>query len=311
MHLKSQSCTTPRSGTSAPGLALDSDSLLADEAPLLNFTWEKKRTFDQSFQTLLSESNQELTTVLQEIRALSEELATVLREVQVSSDAEVGSPAQSQPGSELLMRTVQCAVKQQKLQAELSSLALTDQLTGLYNRRGFLCLTERQLKLAGRSGRNLLLFFIDVDGLKRINDTFGHTEGDFALFRTAAVLGLTFRDSDVLARLGGDEFCALAIEASDHSEATIMARLRETLETLSAQEPRYRLSLSVGVVRFTPSTASSIEELMLHADRAMYQTKRNRWSPDPFFARPTFGTEQASSLDHLDREPGLGKRDFA
>jgi diguanylate cyclase (GGDEF)-like protein len=120
----------------------------------------------------------------------------------------------------------------------------------------------------------MLLFFFDVDGLKRINDSFGHTEGDFALFRTAAVLGMTFRSSDVLARLGGDEFAALAIEASDHCETTIMARFRETLEALSAQEPRYRLSLSVGVVRFSSSSASSIEEWMLQADQAMYRIKR-------------------------------------
>ena len=100
------------------------------------------------------------------------------------------------------------------LQSELSSLALTDELTGLYNRRGFICLSEVQLKLARRSGCDMVLFFIDVDGLKQINDSFGHSEGDNALIRTAEVLRMTFRESDVLARIGGDEFGALAIEAS-------------------------------------------------------------------------------------------------
>jgi predicted signal transduction protein with EAL and GGDEF domain len=131
--------------------------------------------------------------------------------------------------------------------------------------------------------------------------------------RTAKVLVNTFRDLDILARLGGGEFAALAIEASDHSEATIMARLRESLETVSAQEPRYPLSLSVGVVRFTPRTTRSITELMLQVDRAMYQAKRDQWrssSPDAFLAHPVSGTKQAAlSLDRLEEEPGLGKRD--
>jgi diguanylate cyclase (GGDEF)-like protein len=268
MPRQSQSSTIMPSEPSALGLALDSESLFADEVSLLNLAREEKRSFDEAFQTLQSEANLEL--------------ATLLREVHISSDAPLGSAPQS---SELLMRAVQCAVKHYTLQAELSSLALTDELTGLYNRRGFLCLTERQLKLVRRAGHDILLFFIDVDGLKRINDSFGHFEGDCALIRTAEVLLKTFRESDVLARLGGDEFAALAIEASGRSEAAIMARFRETLETQSAQEPRYPLSLSVGVVRFTPSTTSSIEELMLQADRAMYVAKRDQRrssSPDAF-----------------------------
>jgi two-component system, cell cycle response regulator len=162
------------------------------------------------------------------------------------------------------------------LQAELSSLAVTDELTGLYNRRGFLCLTERRLKRVRRSGHDLLLFFIDVDDLIRVNGSFSHSEGDFVLIRTAEVLVMTFRKSDVLARLDGDEFAVLAIESSGHSEATIMARLRESLETVNAQEPRYPLPLGVSVVRLTPRTTRSITELMLQVDRAMYQVKRNQ-----------------------------------
>jgi two-component system cell cycle response regulator len=135
--------------------------------------------------------------------------------------------------------------------------------------------------LGRRSGREMLLFFIDVDSLKQINDSFGHSEGDLALTRTAEVLEKTFRDSDVLARLGGDEFAALAIEASGHSEATITARLRQNLETVSANDSRYLLSLSLGVVRFNPRTTTSIAQLMLEADRAMYQAKRDhRTSPE-------------------------------
>jgi diguanylate cyclase (GGDEF)-like protein len=151
----------------------------------------------------------------------------------------------------------------------------------LYNRRGFLSLAERQLRLASRTYREFLLFFIDVDDLKRINDTFDHSAGDLALIRTAEVLVNTFRDSDILGRLGGDEFAALAIETSGHNEAAIMARLRESLESVSANESRYLLSLSVGAVRFSPGTTSSIVELMYQADRAMYEAKRSGRSGRP------------------------------
>ena len=206
-----------------------------------------------------------------------------------------------------------CAVKQNVPRAKLSSLALTDELTGLYNRLGFLYLTERQLKRVRRSARDILLFFIDVDGLKSINDSFGHSEGDSALIHTAEILINTFRDSDILARLGRDEFAALVMEASGHNEATITARLRESLETVNAQEPRYALSLNVGVARVIPRTASSIAELMLQADRAIYQaktTERKSSSPDAFFARPTSETKQASSWESTQRRAGVEEERF-
>jgi diguanylate cyclase (GGDEF)-like protein len=227
-----------------------------------NLFEEKKLSLDTSFQTLLSESDFELANLLQEVDALP--------------DRPSGSLPQRHPVSQLLSRAVECAVKQYLLRARLSNLAFTDELTGLYNRRGFIPLTERQMRLGRRSNREMLLFFVDVDGLKRINDSFGHSEGDLALTRTADVLRTTFRDSDVLARLGGDEFAALAIEASGHSEAFITARLRQNLETASSTDPRYPLSLSLGVVRFDPRTTSSITQLMLRADKAMYNHKAQR-----------------------------------
>jgi diguanylate cyclase (GGDEF)-like protein len=257
--------------TAAWRWALESGSLFRGEDSPLNLFRAEKGAFDQTFQAMLSEANQEL--------------ATLLREVGIKSDAAPASMPQSQPinelptnelpTNELLKRAVECAVKQYMLRAEVSNLAFTDELTGLYNRRGFLPLTERQLKLGRRSSREMLLFFIDVDGLKRINDSFGHSEGDLALTRTAGVLGKTFRESDVLARLGGDEFAALAIEASGHNEATITTRLRQNLETVSTNESRYLLSLSLGVVRFDPRKTTSTAELLLQADRTMYEAKRH------------------------------------
>jgi len=168
------------------------------------------------------------------------------------------------------------------LQAEMGSLALRDELTGVYNRRGFLALAERQLKLGRRSGRAILVFFADVDGLKQINDKFGHAEGDLALVRAAQVLEKTFRDSDVIARFGGDEFAVLALEVSGHSEATIRARLEQNLKELNARHSLYTLSISLGAARFDPASPrspESIEQLMIRADEGMYEEKRQRSKP--------------------------------
>ncbi len=215
---------------------------------------------DQVLQGLLAEANRELSTLLRDIH----------------SEAGGGpvSAQQRQPSSELLTRAVRCAVKHYMLQAELGSLALTDELTGLYNRRGFLALAERQLKLGRRSGRGILLVFIDVDGLKQLNDTFGHAEGDRTLIRAGGVLEKTFRESDVVARFGGDEFAVLAIEASQHNQEMIAARLRENLRQMNDEDSGPAISLSWGVARFDPRSKTSIGQLMAQADQAMYDHKR-------------------------------------
>jgi len=147
-------------------------------------------------------------------------------------------------------------------------------LTGLYNRRGFLALAERQLKLGRRSGRGILLVFLDVDGMKQINDTYGHAEGDRTLIRAGGVLEKTFRESDVVARFGGDEFAVLAIEASGHNQEIIAARLRENLRQMNDEDSGPAISLSWGVARFDPRSKTSIGQLMAQADQAMYDHKR-------------------------------------
>jgi diguanylate cyclase (GGDEF)-like protein len=167
------------------------------------------------------------------------------------------------------------AVKQALLDRELRYLALTDDLTCLFNRRGFFAAATQQLKLAQRNGQKLLLLFCDVDNLKKINDSYGHREGDLALIHTADALEQTFRGSDILARLGGDEFVVLATEASVQTSEVILRRLEKALKKSNAGESRYQLSLSVGVARFDPKRAVSLGELMAQADEAMYEQKRN------------------------------------
>ena len=214
--------------------------------------------------------------LLSALLAQDKELSRILNEVDEVSKASKSDAPDSQALSKTLQRTVSCAVKQSLLDRELRSLALTDDLTGFYNRRAFLALATQQLRVAIRKSQGILLFFADVDYLKEINDTWGHREGDLALVRTADALEQTFRNSDILARLGGDEFAVLALEASSQHEDVILRRLEKKLKASNAGESRYELSLSVGAARFDPKNPALLGELLTHADLSMYGKKRNR-----------------------------------
>jgi two-component system cell cycle response regulator len=204
------------------------------------------------------------------------ELSGIVHEVDELLKTMKADTPETQAVSSALERTVLCALKQSLLDRELQSLALTDDLTSLYNRRAFLALATQQVRLMRRKGEGLLLFFADVDGLKEINDTFGHREGDLALIRAADALEQTFRDSDILARLGGDEFAVLALEATCQNQEAILRRLEKSLRKSNADESRYQLSLSVGVARFDPKHFVSVGELIEQADLAMYQEKKKK-----------------------------------
>jgi diguanylate cyclase (GGDEF)-like protein len=203
-------------------------------------------------------------------------LGQVLQQVDEISHTLTPESPESQKLSNALQLTVFCAVRQTLLERELRSLALTDDLTGLYNRRGFLASATQQLKLAFRNKQEILLFFCDFDNLKEINDSYGHGEGDRALVLAANALAQTFRDSDILARLGGDEFAVLALETSSQYQEIILERLKKNLDKSRGSETRYELSLSVGVGRFEPRSPVSLGELMAQADQAMYEQKGKR-----------------------------------
>lgn len=215
---------------------------------------------------------EDLTSAL---RAADTELGQILREVdEISSLLKSDHPDTRTMKIAAAHPAVWCAIKQALLDRELRYLALTDELTCLYNRRGFFAAATQQLKLAQRNKQNLLLMFCDVDNLKKINDTYGHQEGDLALIRTADVLEQSFRGSDILSRLGGDEFVVLALESSNQTQEVIVRRLEKNLKKASAPESRYELSLCVGVARFDPKHATTLGELMVQADKAMYEKKR-------------------------------------
>ena len=180
-------------------------------------------------------------------------------------------------GPSLIVRSVRHAIERHRLFSALRSLSLIDDLTGLYNRRGFADLGEQYLKLARRSGRGVTMVYLDLDRFKTINDSLGHHVGDRALLKVADILRATFRRSDIIARLGGDEFGVLALEAADESSETLVERLRERVTDFNenSAEP-YQLSVSIGMVHHDDDPRVRLEDLVAEADAAMYREKSSK-----------------------------------
>jgi diguanylate cyclase (GGDEF)-like protein len=177
--------------------------------------------------------------------------------------------------SDAIARSLRYAVERHRMQQDLRRLATVDDLTGLFNRRGFLPLAEHHLNLSDRHGEPLVLLFIDLDGLKKVNDVHGHAEGSRMIQDTATVLMNTLRTSDVLARVGGDEFCVLLTGDDALNADRVLVRLVESVASHNARAGRvYELSLSVGAASYDPHEPCSIEELMERADALMYEEKQ-------------------------------------
>lgn len=180
----------------------------------------------------------------------------------------------SQAEGTLLTRALRYAIERHRLQRTLRELSLTDDLTGLYNRRGFLTLCDHHLKLARRT-RGLLLARADIKGLRSINERFGYQEGDRALQTAAEILRASFRVSDVVARLSADEFAVLALDAADETADVVAPRLRERLGEHNARpESRYELALRVGIARCAREESASIEDLLARAAIALGDERR-------------------------------------
>ncbi|HEX6810686.1 MAG TPA: GGDEF domain-containing protein [Planctomycetota bacterium] len=181
---------------------------------------------------------------------------------------------------DLLARATRRAVALRRREAAQRELTLRDELTGLYNRRGLVELAGQQLRIGERTGRRMALFFVDVDGLKQVNDTHGHMAGDAVLKRVAAGLRTTFRRSDVVARYGGDEFVALAVDTAAANEQAIVTRLERAIRRAPWDVP---VSVSLGVARFEPGHGHSLEQLIKLADSSMYAerfARRHRGATD-------------------------------
>lgn len=183
----------------------------------------------------------------------------------------------SEIGPAMLVRSLRHAIERHRLFSALRSLSLIDDLTGLYNRRGFSDLGEQYLKLAGRTGRGVTMVYLDLDRFKTINDSLGHHVGDRALLNVADILRATFRRSDIIARLGGDEFGVLALEAADESSEWLVERLRERVVEFNETSPEpYQLSVSIGMAHHHDEPGVRLDDMVARADSEMYREKHGK-----------------------------------
>jgi diguanylate cyclase (GGDEF)-like protein/PAS domain S-box-containing protein len=199
----------------------------------------------------------------------------------------MGTPVVVQ-GDQVAVYSIYRDISAQKAaEAELVRLSTMDDLTGLYNRRGFFMLAGQQRRLAIRRRAELLLLYIDIDDFKDINDGFGHVEGDRVLADIGDLLRRCYRDSDIIARvsdgtgimarMGGDEFVVLAVDPGTDGERILISRLRERLaEYNRSRGAPYEVSLSIGAVTIRPDPAVSLDSILAAADRQMYEGKRQR-----------------------------------
>jgi two-component system, cell cycle response regulator len=175
----------------------------------------------------------------------------------------------------LLARALRYAIERHAMLRELERLSLTDELTGLYNRRGFFMLGEQQLECARRARLPLLLMYADVDGLKRVNDTHGHAAGDRLLADAARIMTATFRSADIVARIGGDEFAILAQLAKADAHRPEL-RLLEKIDTRNDAHPTLPpIGLSIGIELLQPEATRALGDFLSAADARMYERRRD------------------------------------
>lgn len=176
-----------------------------------------------------------------------------------------------------LVHVVNDITDRKRMEKELRDTSITDELTGLYNRRGFFTLAKQQLKTAAREKKMATILYADLDDFKCINDKYGHHRGDKVLIETAKILKKSFRDSDIIARMGGDEFAILTIETPETNVKSLTARLKQNLTEYNEKGNKLcGLSLSLGSSQISPENPCSIYELISKADKLMYEQKKNK-----------------------------------
>jgi diguanylate cyclase (GGDEF)-like protein len=197
------------------------------------------------------------------------------------------------------------------LHAQLESQAVTDALTGLYNRRGFHQALDTALSRVDRSGKRMAVLYLDLDGFKRINDSLGHDAGDEILRKVAEQLKTCLRPYDIVARMGGDEFTAL-LDTLDHPEDA--ARVAEKLiELISVRHQldgvEFTLGASIGIACF-PECGQTVDGLLRSADMAMYEAKRAGRQQYRFFSPEMNGRARSRLMLEESLRTAIEQDDF-
>ena len=210
------------------------------------------------------------------LQALADSTAVAMENVRIHQELEerVRQRTEELEAANAALRNE--AVLRKQMEAKVMRLSVTDELTGLNNRRGFLLQAEQMLKLVHRVHTHGWLIYIDLDGLKQVNDTQGHDAGDQLIVSAAKVLRESFRDSDVVGRIGGDEFVVFATGSSTPA-LEIQDRIARNMEHRNLCFPELApLSMSIGVIRCEPHALNSLDDMIHQADAAMYIEKRRK-----------------------------------
>jgi diguanylate cyclase (GGDEF)-like protein/PAS domain S-box-containing protein len=161
------------------------------------------------------------------------------------------------------------------IESELTTYATMDILTDVFNRRVGIAMLEKNLQIAKRNGSRLVINFLDVNGLKQVNDTYGHNEGDKLIVTVASVLKSCARNSDIIARMGGDEFLYILPDCSVEGAARVWERMTAEFEKINATgKNQYVISVSRGCAVYDPSYPQTADELIALADKLMYEDKK-------------------------------------
>ncbi|TDQ86325.1 diguanylate cyclase (GGDEF)-like protein [Dongia mobilis] len=226
---------------------------------------------------------------VQMLQALADSTSVALENVQVYAELEERVRQRTEELAAANGRLRAEVAERERAQAAVHQIAITDDLTGIYNRRGFRMLAERELALARRLGIPSMLISVDVDFLKLTNDRFGHAAGDQLIIDTARLLTRVFRATDIVARLGGDEFAVLCPSSAREAGSTdgrsdggaeALQRLRHGLLDFNlAARGLQPLSLSLGATVIPPDDGRDLDHLLAAADRAMYADKQGRRGP--------------------------------
>jgi diguanylate cyclase (GGDEF)-like protein len=210
------------------------------------------------------------------LQALADSTAVAMQNIRVHQELEERVRRRTEELQAANEELRQEAVLRKEMEARILRLSLTDDLTGLNNRRGFLLRAEQMLKLVGRMNTQGWLFYIDLDGLKHINDTNGHEAGDRLIRSAAKVLRESFRDTDIVARIGGDEFVVFVVGTAKPS-LEIEERITRNIEHHNLCYPAQpRIAMSIGVIRCDPHSLNTLDDMIHQADAAMYIEKRRK-----------------------------------
>jgi two-component system cell cycle response regulator len=256
----------------------------------LGMEWITKQAFDVVLLDLTLPDSQGIETIVrirEQAQVVPIVVLTGLNDEQVAISA-VKHGAQDylikgQVNSTLIMRSMRYAIERHRLQDALYNLSIMDELTGLYNRRGFFSLAEQHLNSLSQDSKGFFVIVTDLDGMKQINDSHGHHMGDLALIDTSNILKEVFQNSAVIARMGGDEFNILLPEDPDkwmemeELELEIIAKMQQYLTSFNKNGGRaYTLAISLGLSHYDPAAPVTLGELIIHADHRMYANKKEK-----------------------------------